>query len=174
MCPLLPWPSSPEEEQQRRRVCRSRGSLSSCSASSSSGPARGTGMVVIVGAMGTGKTKKSIDAASAVGGKVVNVDKVQLYTGMDVTTNKVGFEDHHGVAHHLGCIRPNTGELLPSMSRSLTACLTSASTPSLRRPGAKATAPHSARRGVPTSAWWHGGGALGVLRSLLPILVLEM
>lgn len=155
-------------------MCRSRGSLSSCSASSSSGPARGTGMVVIVGAMGTGKTKKSIDAASAVGGKVVNVDKVQLYTGMDVTTNKVGFEDHHGVAHHLGCIRPNTGELLPSMSRSLTACLTSASTPSLRRPGAKATAPHSARRGVPTSAWWHGGGALGVLRSLLPILVLEM
>jgi adenylate dimethylallyltransferase (cytokinin synthase) len=57
-------------------------------------------MVVIVGATGTEKTKKSIDAAEAVGGKVVNMDKIQLYTGMDVTTNKVGFEDHHGVAHH--------------------------------------------------------------------------
>ena len=34
---------------------------------------------MIVGATGTGKTKLSIDAAVALGGEVVNADKIQLY-----------------------------------------------------------------------------------------------
>ncbi|AQK88231.1 isopentenyl transferase8 [Zea mays] len=121
----LAHPPPPEEdEHQQQRACRSRGSSSSCSASSSSTPARprGTGMVVIVGATGTGKTKLSIDAAEAVGGEVVNADKIQLYAGLDVTTNKVAPADRRGVPHHLlGAIRPEAGELPPSTFRSLAA-----------------------------------------------------
>ncbi|KAF0920881.1 hypothetical protein E2562_037559 [Oryza meyeriana var. granulata] len=81
-----------------------------------------TGMVVIVGATGTGKTKLSIDAAQALGGEVVNADKIQLYAGLDVTTNKVPLADRRGVPHHLlGAVRAEAGELPPSSFRSLAA-----------------------------------------------------
>nr|UVI27259.1 Os05g47840-IRBB52 [Oryza sativa] len=81
-----------------------------------------TRMVVIVGATGTGKTKLSIDAAKVIGGEVVNADKIQLYDGLDVTTNKVSLADRRGVPHHLlGAIRPEAGELPPSSFRSLAA-----------------------------------------------------
>ncbi|KAL5226980.1 hypothetical protein ABZP36_015245 [Zizania latifolia] len=80
------------------------------------------GMVVIVGATGTGKTKLSIDAAQALGGEVVNADKIQLYTGLDVTTNKVALADRRGVPHHLlGAVRADFGELPASSFRALAA-----------------------------------------------------
>ncbi|XBJ20024.1 hypothetical protein VPH35_010907 [Triticum aestivum] len=101
-------------------------SSSSCSSSSSSGGG-GSGwgegrprLVVIVGATGTGKTKLSIDAARALGGEVVNADKIQLYQGLDVTTNKVPLADRRGVAHHLlGAVPPDAGALPPSSFRAL-------------------------------------------------------
>ncbi|KAM3299792.1 hypothetical protein ACQJBY_041007 [Aegilops geniculata] len=103
-------------------------SSSSCSSSSSSsggGSGWGEGrprLVVIVGATGTGKTKLSIDAARALGGEVVNADKIQLYPGLDVTTNKVPLADRRGVAHHLlGAVPPDAGALPPSSFRSLAA-----------------------------------------------------
>uniref|UniRef100_A0ACD5T7P3 Uncharacterized protein n=1 Tax=Avena sativa TaxID=4498 RepID=A0ACD5T7P3_AVESA len=101
----------------------------SCSSSSSSagseGPTRG--LVVIVGATGTGKTKLSIDAARAVGGEVLNADKIQLYAGLDVTTNKVPLADRRGVPHHLlGALRPDAGALPPSSYRSLAAATAAA------------------------------------------------
>lgn len=81
-----------------------------------------TRLVVIVGATGTGKTKLSIDAAQALGGEVVNADKIQLYAGLDVTTNKVPLADRRGVPHHLlGAVRANAGELPASSFRSLAA-----------------------------------------------------
>lgn len=81
-----------------------------------------TPLVVIVGATGTGKTKLSIDAARAVGGEVVNADKIQLYAGLDVTTNKVPLADRRGVPHHLlGALRPDAGALSPSAYRALAA-----------------------------------------------------
>ncbi|KAL5230906.1 hypothetical protein ABZP36_029682 [Zizania latifolia] len=90
-------------------------------------------MVVIVGATGTGKTKLSIDAAQALGGEVVNADKIQLYAGLDVTTNKAPLADRRGVPHHLlGAIRPEAGELSPSSFRSLAAA-TAASIAARRR-----------------------------------------
>ncbi|KAF6997328.1 hypothetical protein CFC21_013562 [Triticum aestivum] len=103
-------------------------SSSSCSSSSSRGGG-GSGweegrprLVVIVGATGTGKTKLSIDAARALGGEVVNADKIQLYQGLDVTTNKVPLADRRGVAHHLlGAVPPEAGALPPSSFRSLAA-----------------------------------------------------
>ncbi|RLN00696.1 adenylate isopentenyltransferase-like [Panicum miliaceum] len=113
-----------EEDQRQQRRRSSRGSLS-CSASSSSERAA-AGMVVIVGATGTGKTKLSIDAARALGGEVVNADKIQLYAGLDVTTNKVPLEDRRGVPHHLlGAVRPEAGELPPSAFRSIAAATVS-------------------------------------------------
>jgi len=114
-----------EDHHQRRRP------LSCAASSSSERPA--AGMVVIVGATGTGKTKLSIDAARALGGEVVNADKIQLYAGLDVTTNKVPLEDRRGVPHHLlGAVRPEAGELPPSTFRSVAAA-TAASIAARRR-----------------------------------------
>ncbi|KAL6848621.1 hypothetical protein ACP4OV_021204 [Aristida adscensionis] len=127
--------------------CRARGLCCAASTSVSSAPpsrgdravAReedagvGTGMVVIVGATGTGKTKLSIDAAEALGGEVVNADKIQLYAGLDITTNKVPLDERRGVPHHLlGAVRPEAGELPPSSFRSLAAA-TAASIAARRR-----------------------------------------
>ncbi|KAL6845266.1 hypothetical protein ACP4OV_024761 [Aristida adscensionis] len=89
---------------------------------SSSGKGAEPRLVVIVGATGTGKTKLSIDAAVALGGEVVNADKIQLYAGLDVTTNKVPLADRRGVPHHLlGAVPPDAGELSPSAFRALAA-----------------------------------------------------
>ncbi|CAL4909443.1 unnamed protein product [Urochloa decumbens] len=141
--PLQISPRGADEDAEDLERHRARRSLaSSCSASSSSSPRRPPpgdqpppppGMVVIVGATGTGKTKLSIDAARAVGGEVVNADKIQLYAGLDVTTNKVPLEDRRGVPHHLlGAIRPDAGELPPSTFRSVAAA-TAASIAARRR-----------------------------------------
>ncbi|TKW26024.1 hypothetical protein SEVIR_3G159300v4 [Setaria viridis] len=127
-----------EEEEHHQRARRSLGSSCSASSSSSARPSPGeprpaSGMVVIVGATGTGKTKLSIDAARALGGEVVNADKIQLYAGLDVTTNKVPLADRRGVPHHLlGAIRPDAGELPPSSFRSIAAA-TAASIAARRR-----------------------------------------
>uniref|UniRef100_A0A0D9V4A8 Adenylate isopentenyltransferase n=1 Tax=Leersia perrieri TaxID=77586 RepID=A0A0D9V4A8_9ORYZ len=96
--------------------------LSSSSSAAAAAAPGATAMVVIVGATGTGKTKLSIDAAQALGGEVVNADKIQLYAGLDVTTNKVPLADRRGVPHHLlGTVRAEAGELPASSYRSLAA-----------------------------------------------------
>ncbi|KQK05019.1 adenylate isopentenyltransferase [Brachypodium distachyon] len=141
------------------------GSCRCCSSSSSSSSSGGGGwimaagedaaaapttrLVVIVGATGTGKTKLSIDAAQAVGGEVVNADKIQLYAGLDVTTNKVPPADRRGVPHHLlGALGPENGALPPAAFRSLAAA---------------AAASIAARRLVPVVA----GGSNSLIHALL-------
>ncbi|CAN6299562.1 unnamed protein product [Urochloa humidicola] len=57
--------------------------------------------VVIMGATGTGKTKLSIDVCKKIGGEVVNADKMQVYDGLDITTNKIRLDDQCGIPHHL-------------------------------------------------------------------------
>ena len=57
--------------------------------------------VVIMGATGTGKTKLSIDVSKVISGEVVNTDKMQIYSGLDITTNKLYQNDRHGIPHHL-------------------------------------------------------------------------
>jgi len=105
--------------------------------------------VVIVGATGTGKTKLSIDAAAALGGEVVNADKIQLYAGLDVTTNKVPLADRRGVPHHLlGAVRADAGELPPASYRAL---------------AAEAAASVAARGRVPVVA----GGSNSLIHALL-------
>ncbi|XP_042386152.1 adenylate isopentenyltransferase-like [Zingiber officinale] len=77
-------------------------------------------VVVVMGATGTGKSKLSVQLSSIFGGEVINSDKIQVYRGLDVTTNKMPVVDRRGVPHHLlGELDPSTGELPPAGFRSL-------------------------------------------------------
>jgi len=62
--------------------------------------------VVIMGATGTGKTKLSIDISKAIGGEVMNADKMQIYAGLDIATNKIRPSDQGGITHHLFGVSP--------------------------------------------------------------------
>ncbi|KAF0933176.1 hypothetical protein E2562_016125 [Oryza meyeriana var. granulata] len=57
--------------------------------------------VVVMGATGTGKTRLAVDLALQFGGEVINADKMQVYRGLDVATNKVTADECAGVPHHL-------------------------------------------------------------------------
>jgi len=64
------------------------------------------GLVAIVGATGTGKTRLSLDLASALvesgrRAEIVNADAMQLYRGMDIGTAKVPVGERRGIPHHL-------------------------------------------------------------------------
>ncbi|CAL9089216.1 adenylate isopentenyltransferase-like [Musa acuminata AAA Group] len=79
-------------------------------------------VVVVMGATGTGKSKLSIDLATEFSGEVVNSDKIQVYRGLDITTNKMPVADRCGVPHHLlGNLDPAAGELPPAAFREMVA-----------------------------------------------------
>ncbi|KAM7464331.1 hypothetical protein LguiA_032452 [Lonicera macranthoides] len=87
-------------------------------------PRRQRKIVVIMGPTGSGKSKLSIDLASRFypHSEVINSDKIQVYRGLPITTNKITMQDRHGVIHHLlGEIDPSEPELTPSEFRSLAA-----------------------------------------------------
>ncbi|KAG6493632.1 adenylate isopentenyltransferase-like [Zingiber officinale] len=80
-------------------------------------------VVVIMGATSTGKSKLSVQLSSMFSGEVINSDKIQVYRGLDITTNKIPVADRRGVPHHLlGELDPAAGELLPSGFRALASC----------------------------------------------------
>ncbi|XP_009385519.2 adenylate isopentenyltransferase 5, chloroplastic [Musa acuminata AAA Group] len=58
-------------------------------------------VVFVMGATGTGKSRLAVDVAIHFGGEIVNSDKMQVYDGLDVVTNKVTDEERMGVPHHL-------------------------------------------------------------------------
>ncbi|KAI3682729.1 hypothetical protein L1987_82926 [Smallanthus sonchifolius] len=65
-------------------------------------------VVVVMGATGTGKSRLSIDLAARWPAEVINVDKMQVYQGLDITTNKISYQDCVGVPHHLlGIVDPD-------------------------------------------------------------------
>ncbi|KAF7132818.1 hypothetical protein RHSIM_Rhsim09G0107100 [Rhododendron simsii] len=78
-------------------------------------------IVVIMGPTGCGKSRLSIDLATRFfPSEVINSDKIQVYRGLDITTNKIPMPDRRGVPHHL------LGEIVdrhltPSEYRSLAA-----------------------------------------------------
>ncbi|WCJ24510.1 Adenylate isopentenyltransferase [Euphorbia peplus] len=75
-------------------------------------------LLVIMGPTGCGKTKLSIDLASRFPSEIINSDKIQVYNGLDVTTNKIPIPDRRGIPHHLlGVFDPKDGELTPSEFR---------------------------------------------------------
>jgi len=72
-----------------------------------------------MGATGTGKTKLSIDVSKVISGEVVNADKMQIYSGLDITTNKLCLNDRHGIPHHLiGAISAITDDVSIPLFRS--------------------------------------------------------
>ncbi|XP_074560811.1 adenylate isopentenyltransferase 8, chloroplastic-like, partial [Curcuma longa] len=80
-------------------------------------------VVVIMGATGTGKSKLSVQLSSIFSGEVINCDKIQVYRGLDITTNKMPVPDRRGVPHHLlGELDPATGELPRTGFRVLASC----------------------------------------------------
>lgn len=84
-------------------------------------------VVVILGATGTGKTKLAIDLANHFPpAEIVNSDKMQVYKGLDITTNKVTQEEALGVPHHLlGTIDPNTNFTSQDFCRQATSAVDS-------------------------------------------------
>ncbi|KAH7865305.1 hypothetical protein Vadar_004915 [Vaccinium darrowii] len=58
-------------------------------------------VVFIMGANGTGKTRLSVDLATHFLAEIINSDKIQVYKGLDIVTNKISDLDRRGVAHHL-------------------------------------------------------------------------
>ncbi|KAH6834444.1 isopentenyltransferase 1 [Perilla frutescens var. hirtella] len=76
--------------------------MSTHSATPSSTP-RHRKIVVIMGPTGCGKTKLSVDLISRFfpSSEIINSDKIQLYRGLDITTNKVPLHDRKNVRHHL-------------------------------------------------------------------------
>lgn len=58
-------------------------------------------VVFVVGPTGTGKSRLAIDLATRFPAEVVNCDKMQVYKGLDIVTNKVSEEECRGVPHHL-------------------------------------------------------------------------
>ncbi|XP_009782718.1 adenylate isopentenyltransferase 3, chloroplastic-like [Nicotiana tabacum] len=64
-------------------------------------------VVFVMGVTGAGKSRLSIDLATQFRGEIVNSDKIQVYKGLDIATNKITQEERCGVPHHLlGVIDP--------------------------------------------------------------------
>ena len=78
-------------------------------------------VVVIMGATGAGKSRLSVDLAIRFPfSEIINSDKMQVYRGLDITTNKIPMEERNGVVHHLlGVVDPINGELSPLEFRSI-------------------------------------------------------
>ncbi|XBJ22350.1 hypothetical protein VPH35_000764 [Triticum aestivum] len=65
-------------------------------------------VVFVLGATATGKSKLAISLAKRFGGEVINSDKIQVYDGVPILTNKVTEEESAGVPHHLlGGVHPD-------------------------------------------------------------------
>nr|QAU09258.1 isopentenyltransferase 3 [Streptocarpus rexii] len=66
-------------------------------------------VVVVMGATGAGKSRLSVDLATRFPAEVINSDKMQVYKGLDIATNKITEEERCGVPHHLmGVIDPES------------------------------------------------------------------
>ncbi|KAI3955764.1 hypothetical protein MKW98_006124 [Papaver atlanticum] len=59
-------------------------------------------IVVVMGATGTGKSRLSIDLATNFSpSEIINSDKMQVYKGLSITTNKIPVHERSGIPHHL-------------------------------------------------------------------------
>ncbi|PPD77248.1 hypothetical protein GOBAR_DD25814 [Gossypium barbadense] len=58
-------------------------------------------VIFVVGATATGKSKLSVYLAVHFNGEIINSDKIQVYKGLDIVTNKVTNEETRGIPHHL-------------------------------------------------------------------------
>ncbi|KAG5629643.1 hypothetical protein H5410_001360, partial [Solanum commersonii] len=66
-------------------------------------------VVFIMGAIGTGKSRLSVDLVTHFRGEIINSDKMQVYKGLEIVTNKITHVDKQGVRHYLlGKIEPDS------------------------------------------------------------------
>ncbi|KNC78264.1 hypothetical protein SARC_09302 [Sphaeroforma arctica JP610] len=62
-------------------------------------------VIALLGATGVGKSQLAIDLARQFNGEVISCDSMQVYKGLDRTTNKVTTKETVGVPHHmLSCV----------------------------------------------------------------------
>ncbi|XP_054816277.1 adenylate isopentenyltransferase 3, chloroplastic-like [Prosopis cineraria] len=66
-------------------------------------------VLLVMGTTGAGKSRLSIDLATHFPAEIINSDKMQVYEGLDIVTNKIAEEEQRGVPHHLlGTENPNS------------------------------------------------------------------
>lgn len=73
-----------------------------------------------MGATGSGKSRLSLDLATKhfPHSEIINSDKMQVYRGLDITTNKMPFHERLGVPHHfLGDVDAIDADFTPSEFR---------------------------------------------------------
>lgn len=58
-------------------------------------------LVVLAGPTAVGKSKLAVDLALQLNGEVVTADSMQVYRGLDISTDKPGPEEMRGVPHHM-------------------------------------------------------------------------
>src|SRR5690606_23354498 len=58
-------------------------------------------VIAIVGPTAVGKTRLSIEVANKFGGESINGDSIQVYKGMDISTDKIKKEEMAGIPHHM-------------------------------------------------------------------------
>uniref|UniRef100_M1DZX9 ATP binding protein n=1 Tax=Solanum tuberosum TaxID=4113 RepID=M1DZX9_SOLTU len=66
-------------------------------------------VVFIIEATGTGKFRLSVDLSTHFRGEIINSNKMQVYKGLDIVTNKITHAEIQGVRHYLlGEIEPDS------------------------------------------------------------------
>ena len=58
-------------------------------------------VIFIMGAIGTGKSRLFVDLATHFQGEIINSDKMQVYKGLEIVTNKITHTEKQGVRHYL-------------------------------------------------------------------------
>ena len=58
-------------------------------------------VIFVMGATGTGKSRLSVDLATHFRGEIINSDKMQVYKGLEIVTNKITHTEKQGVRHYL-------------------------------------------------------------------------
>ncbi|XP_031267036.1 adenylate isopentenyltransferase 5, chloroplastic-like [Pistacia vera] len=58
-------------------------------------------VIFVMGSTATGKTRLSVALATQFSAEIINSDKIQVYKGLDIITNKVSSHETRGVPHHL-------------------------------------------------------------------------
>ena len=65
---------------------------------------------MIFGPTGVGKSDLGICLAKEFNGEVISMDSMQVYSSLDILTNKVTEAESRGVPHHLMSIIPPTDQ----------------------------------------------------------------
>ena len=79
----------------------------------------GSGIVVILGTTGVGKSKLGIELAKRLNGEVINADVMQMYKGLSIATAKVTDDEMEGIKHHLMSFLEPTDNFTPHEFRRL-------------------------------------------------------